>query len=646
MLIRFDKKARWYVGFWVALFLIFTLLKIHTISIPVWNERLPDGSSLRKGLLLGTPQAIRMDEYAVGIPWYLSNANRGLPIVNESVGGEKTGLLLLPNRHIFMLFKPALWGFLLLGTEQAVAWNGNFNYMSLLVASFLFLMLMTRSNFYASAFGSLWLWLSSGTQNWNGGAAVIIAFFCLIFVAAALLLFSTKRVWWQWAGLGLLVAWGLCSEIFFIYPPFQVPMGYAFLFMFVGYVLNNRNHPGLRFQFPLKLGVVVLCLAGVGALVYSCYQELKPTLDAVASTVYPGRRLDLGGTGFIANWYSEYFSWLFNARTYPQAWLNICELSHYLTFMPVIIPSVIAYTVLTKRVNWVLVLGCVYVVAMMTWMELGWPKWLAESTLMSMSPTRRAQIPLGVGSVLLAVIYLDYMKDQFRQVSLGINALLMAGVFGFMLYAANVNLDDAGGLFKSQQMFVPVLLFTVMNALLLFTINWRYKSVVFMAGVLLYLLPNLSFNPLAIGLSPILDHSLYKTVKAIGDRDPKAKWVVFGSQFITYMVTATGVETLTGVKYIPPRNVYKVLDPKMRRDSSYNRYAHTVYSTFINGTDSVYIQNNFEDGCMVAMDPCSPRLKTLNVRYVIFDREPQPVEIRCMKLVEDMGSLKIYRIND
>ncbi|HEY0108866.1 MAG TPA: hypothetical protein VGB67_04505, partial [Fibrella sp.] len=136
VLIRFDRKAKWYVGFWVALFLVFTLLKIHTISIPVWNERLPDGSPLRKGLLAGTPQSIRMDEYAVGIPWYLSNANRGLPIVNESVGGEKTGLLLLPNRHIFMLFKPTLWGFLLMGTEQAVAWNCNFNYMSLLVASF------------------------------------------------------------------------------------------------------------------------------------------------------------------------------------------------------------------------------------------------------------------------------------------------------------------------------------------------------------------------------------------------------------------------------------------------------------------------------------------------------------------------------
>jgi hypothetical protein len=475
---------------------------------------------------------------------------------------------------------------------------------------------------------------------------VIVAFFCLVFVAAALLLFSTKRVWWQWLGLGLLIAWGLCSEVFFVYPPFQVPMGYAFLFMFIGYVLNNRNHDGLRFQFPMKLVVLTVCMALVGSLMYYCYVELKPTLDAVASTVYPGRRSEVGGTGFIANWFSEYFSWLFNARTYPQTWLNICELSHYLTFMPVIIPSVIAYTVMTKKVNWVLLLGAFYVVAMMLWMEVGWPKWLAEGTLMSMSPTRRAQIPMGVASVLLAVIYLDYMKDKYRQLSVGVNALLFIGVFAFMLYAAKVNLDDAGGLFKSYQMFVPVLLFTVMNILLLFSVNWRYKTAVFMTGVLLYLIPNLGFNPLSIGLSPIIDHSLYKSVKEIGSKEPDAKWVVFGNQFITYMVTATGVETLTGVKYIPPRSIYKVLDPQMKRDSAYNRYAHTVYSTYINGTDSVYIQNNYEDGCMVAMDPCSPRLKKLNVKYVLFDREPQAVEIRCMKLVQNLGSVNIYRIND
>ncbi|WP_240543555.1 DUF7654 domain-containing protein [Spirosoma foliorum] len=90
----------------------------------------------------------------------------------------------------------------------------------------------------------------------------------------------------------------------------------------------------------------------------------------------------------------------------------------------------------------------------------------------------------------------------------------------------------------------------------------------------------------------------------------------------------------------------KVLDPAMKRDSAYNRYAHTVYTSYVDGRDSVIIQNTFEDGYTVAMDPCSPRLKQLNVKYIIFDHPTQPAEIRCMKLVSTLGSITIYRIND
>ena len=168
----------------------------------------------------------------------------------------------------------------------------------------------------------------------------------------------------------------------------------------------------------------------------------------------------------------------------------------------------------------------------------------------------------------------------------------------------------------------------------------------FSVGILLFLLPNVGMNPVAKGLTPITQHALYQTVQSLAQQEPKARWVVFGSKILTYIVTATGVNTLSGVKITPPRTIYNVLDPTMKRDSAYNRYAHTIYSTFIDGRDSVVIYNPFEDGCTVAMDPCSPRFKQLNVKYIVFDREPQAAEIRCMKSVSTLGSIHIYRIND
>jgi len=86
-----------------------------------------------------------------------------------------------------------------------------------------------------------------------------------------------------------------------------------------------------------------------------------------------------------------------------------------------------------------------------------------------------------------------------------------------------------------------------------------------------------------------------------------------------------------------------VLDPQMKRDSAYNRYAHVTYQSFIDGKDSVVLFNQFEDGYVIAMDPCSPRMKKLNVKYQIFDHQPQPYEVRCMKSITTLGSLTIYQ---
>lgn len=641
-----DWRVRWYLYVVVGLFVICTLLKFHNVSLAIWNQILPDGSPADRGLVAGQARQIRMDDYAVSVPWLLSNANQGLPIVNEVVGGEKTGLLLLPNHHLFMLFKPTYWGFLFLDTERAISWMYNLNATSVLICAFLLFLLLTRNNVLVSATGSIWLWLSSGSQSWVGGPSVAISFFALMIISGVYLLFSGKRSW-RWLAWSLLFSWSLISAVFLLYPPYQVPLGYGFLFVFLGFLLNHINRESLRYQLGVKIGVGLLGLAVLGSVMYVVYQDLKPTLDAVTGTVYPGKRSDSGGTGFIANYFSEYFSWLYADTKFPAAWLNHCELSHYLTFVPVIIPSAIAYFILNRRVDWMIALLMSFVVTLLIWMQVGWPQWLADATLMSMSPTRRTQIPLGVISVVLTVVYLNYVQDKYQRTSPLVNVGLIGAVLAYMIYAASVNVSDGAGFFKSYQLFLPVLFFTFLNCLLLFTIQFRYKVAVFCAGLVLFLLPNLRLNPWSIGLSPITGHALYKAVRDVHAKDPNARWVVMGSQYLSYMTTATGVKLISGVKFIPERNIMKVLDPQARRDSVYNRYAHTVYNTYIQGTkDSVIFQNPFEDGYNVGIDPCSPKLKALNVKYLIFDREPQAVEIRCMKLVSTLGSIRIYQRTD
>jgi hypothetical protein len=643
-LIRFDRRTNLTLGIIVGLFFLMVLGKLHFVSLPAWNTLMPDGSPISRGLVAGTAKTIRMDDYAVGAPWIISNINRGFPIENEAIGGLNAALLTVPTKHIVTIFKPHNWGFVLLDAERGYAWMYDLCLPLLLIGSFLFFMLLSRNQYFLSLTGALALLLSSGTVWWTFIPASMIGYCGLTAVTAVYLLHERKP--WRMALLALALVYLAIAYLLQLYPPYQVPMSYLYILVLAGYLYNERQR---FFPIPnwlLKLAFLVVAVAASGAIVYSFYNDVKDTIQAASSTVYPGKRSEAGGSGFIGNWFSEYYSWSFNDQQFPRTWLNICELSHYVTFAPVILPLTVVLFVQRKRIDWALAAAAFFTVALAVYVEYGWPKWLAEKTLVSMSPSRRAQIPLGVGSIVLTVTYLAAIRDYVKQVPFWVNAAAVGGILLFMIYTATVNIDDSDGLITSGKAFGPVLFFTLMNALLLFTIPARYRVALFGTGLIAFLLPNLKANPLSKGLSPLTDNLLYKTVKPLVDANPDARWMVNGSQYVTYVVTATGAKQITGVKYLPERKqIFKVLDPTMKRDSAYNRYAHVTFQTYIDPAhpDTTVLANQFEDGYLIAGDPCSPKFKALNVRYVIYDKAPQiPYEVRCMKKAVELGSMTIY----
>lgn len=648
-LIRFDKRVRWTLGVFVGLFVLFVLLKWHYVSLPMWNTLLPDGGSPNRGLVAGTPKQIRMDDYGVAAPWILSNAVNGFPETNEALGGLKAPLLLVPAHHIITIFKPLHWGFYFLDVERGYAWLYDINPLILLVGSFLFFLLVSGNQFFISLTGALTLLLSSGTVRWSFIPSAMIGYCCAAFTLVIYLICERKPL--RIVAFAALLIWVIFSFALLLYPPYQVPLAYLFSFIVVGYIINNRQH-----LFPVKaIPIKLLSLAGVvgvaSLVLISYYTDVQETLKAVTSTVYPGQRSETGGTGFIANAFSEYYSWFFSDQVFPKSWLNICELSHYLSFAPVIIPLAVGWFVLSRRVDWMLAGAILYIILMWVWMDIGFYEGLAKASLMNMVPTRRAQIPMGVGNIILLFIYLSTLNRQRVQqavlsIPVWVNGLLVLSIIAFVSYTAYMNVLDSEGIIKPYQTFVPVVYFSLLNGLLIFSIPVRYRTTIFCVGLLIFLLPNLKANPLSKGLSPITENALYKTVRQLVEQDPQARWVVNGNQFITYMVTATGAKQITGVKYIPDReHIFKVLDPQMKRDSAYNRYAHVTNQSYIDGRDSVILVNQFEDGYVIAMDPCSPRMKQLNVKYQVFDHQPQPAEVRCMKSIATLGNLTIYQAN-
>ena len=645
-LIRFDKKLNIFLGLCVGMFLILSLLKIHGSSVAAWNDRLPEGSTSTKNIIAGTPKVIRMDEYAVLTPFTLSQVQKGFPIKNESIGGENAPLMsFVPIKHFVTLFRPNFWGYFFLSTEQGFAWAWNFKALGILIAMTLMFMLLTGNNFWLSVFGAVWMLYSSGTQWWYSTSLPDSIFSsAILFTCGVYLIFSKKT--------SSIIISTFCFILFsvyyatILYPPYQLPLAYFIILLLIGYVVQNYNKALIFNKMYLKLGFGTIALAGFGIVMFKFYLDIKPTVDVMMNTAYPGKRFDLGGAGFTSNMFSEYYHLFINNENFPQIWVNICEMSHYLNFAPVIIGCIIWYYANTRKINYLLLIPSLFIIFLLIWIKVGFPEFLAKLTLMSISPPKRTQIPFGIANVILAVIYVSQLK-KMRIENLPISKTLIASIIiiFFVAITAATNDSSSNHFFKTPQLVIGVLLFSLANILLLFPIQFKFRELTFMGIITISLIPNFMVNPIAKGLYPITEHSIHLKVKEIAQKDPQKRWLVMGNQFLGYMAQTAGVDVLGGVKYVPDLKTMKVIDGKYHRDSVYNRYAHTVFSSFIDGKDSTIVALNFEDGYSIGLDGCSPRLKQLNVKYVLFEKQPQPVEVRCMTKIVDEG-FQIYKIND
>jgi hypothetical protein len=158
---------------------------------------------------------------------------------------------------------------------------------------------------------------------------------------------------------------------------------------------------------------------------------------------------------------------------------------------------------------------------------------------------------------------------------------------------------------------------------------------------------NVGVNPVTKGLNPILENPLVMDSKEIHDKDPAARWVLFGDIRLTHLLKSNGINVFNSVKLVPPLTDMKVLDPSGKYDSVYNRYAWITVAPYIGQADTVILRLTNNDGYTIHIDPCSPKLKQLGVDYFVFEQQPKDAEIRCMtKLKENQGLFYYKRKNE
>ena len=109
-----------------------SLLDLNGSSTALWHNYADRGLP-NVGVIIGSPQTVRSDEWMLQTPWIFSQARRtpAFSPSNPNVGSDVTPLVTnLPVRHWSTLFRPQMWPFFLLSTERAFAFYWNFKSFS------------------------------------------------------------------------------------------------------------------------------------------------------------------------------------------------------------------------------------------------------------------------------------------------------------------------------------------------------------------------------------------------------------------------------------------------------------------------------------------------------------------------------------
>jgi hypothetical protein len=503
---------------------------------------------------------------------------------------------------------------------------------------FLLLMLLTASDFWVSAFGALWVFFSGFVQWWYSNQLLPETIGCvaLAIVAAHYLVLARRR----WVVALAAVACFVCAAnvALALYPPYQVPL------LYLGATVGAASlGPRLRFGgggVVSRLALAGLVVAGVLVVLLLFYRDAREGIALMRGTVYPGSRLVAGGSLTLAQVFGGFFTFFMSPERFPAAWENICEASNFLLLFPVPMAA-LAWQRWRGRavsvVEWAL-LG--YIVVLLAWTIVGWPRWLAVASGFGLSQPVRSLVGLGVASIVLCCIFLAKPAAELPARP-GARLLVVAGIATFLLlYAWDFNRVTAG-FATGGQVALLVLVGTAAACLLLVRQRLAFAACVLLPHLWSYAL----VNPVAVGLGPVLQAKAFRQLSEVVAAEPDARWVAYGDISSATLQKMAGARVWNGINIIPPLADWRVIDPEGRGMEVYNRYG---YIRLIPEQDAVVglsaVRNDLYE---MRVDPKSGVWRALGIRYVVLPKASTDAEfVAKTTLVRQLPRAWIYRLRD
>lgn len=619
---RTGRVALVYPGILVMLFVLLVAAGVSGSSAGMLSETARD-----PGLLLGSPQPIRKDEWRIHTPDFLGQIRAGGSSPRLlGVGDHDLSVIgNLPTTDWFAAFRPDNWAASFLAPANALAWNW---WLPVLVSALAFYGIAALCGFGPglSASVSMLISFSPIVEWWHSNAITgslgfgAAASFSLLMQLRAQS--RTRTFVWSISSLYWMVAFALV-----FYPPFQVSTLLALVPITVAVIAADlRRHRYTWARAIVWMGAVGLAAAiGVAAFVFTHADAIA----AIRGTKYPGLRQSTGGSGSFAQLFSADFS---PVLAHAQAWFggtNLSEVSapYFLAAESLVVILFAGFPTRVSAARNVAIASAGSLALGLTWHQLPIPSSVGRFFLLNLVPPQRVLPLIGIsGAFLLAALIHSQIPGLGRRRRLLVGVAVASTSFGLAMIEA--------GQLRSvlPHLRLPALIAAAgMGALAIAALaaaprKWGVGAVACLVGFSF-----LSVNPLYRGTGA-LEHSAI--AQAIRREGTDAIWVSYSDPILESFLSASGASSLSGTNYYPNSEAWTRLLGGMRYERVWNRYLKTEWH---DGTNRATIHLFGNALGVIHLSPCAPQLTTFGVTHVLAREGTFAAGDRCLRKIDSVS---------
>lgn len=590
------------------------LFNLSGSSIALWSNYI--GGESFQGTIFGVPRQIRSDEWNVFTPFAFSQFWNGYDSVSEILRGAPTDVTLVyaqPCWSFSTLFRPFLWGYLLLGSVRGLAFFWSARMVCLFLVSIEMGLRITNKNAGVSSAFAIFVSFAAVVQWWFAvnGIAELLIFGQGLVLALDVLLIETSLA--RRLALSVLMAWMAVGFILVIYPAWQVPLFWIFSSLGVGIVIE-RFQDGAIYKPKELVGPFLVCVFLVLLSVGVVFYPAIGTVETVMGTAYPGKRVESGGGGIqlLFTWVTGLFGFI-NAES--PAFGNVCEAAGFTSLLPLGLMFGGLYILFEgynrERVDSLVVCLLVIEAVLLAYVVIGLPGPVAKLTLLSHSTANRVGQILGFADMMLMIIVVSRIR---RRIVLSKDRRLAIWIFTVSFICASVFAIWIKYVLQDwlRLLFVMVLwlyIFSFIASVLCSLWNSKSSGILLLPVSLIVAVSGFCVNPTQAGTDALIASDAYTELRQLVELEPDADWVADNSILGQFCI-ASGAKCINSVNTYPVLNRWHRLDPDSKYEDVYNRYAYISVNPGEEATGFELIQND-----SFSIDVSSDALKEIGVEY-------------------------------